>query len=97
MRNSQKYLQNAGDLDVFDYRGQEIIGIHDRNNPITITPVGLMAAAHAEGHGKAQAYIKYQKKNGWVSDFDELDQETRLRYLRIETRLRKFENVQYND
>ena len=56
-----------------------------------------MAAAHAEGHGKVRAYVKHQRENGWVSDFDKLDEETRLRFLRIETRLRKFENVKYND
>ena len=97
MRNSRKYLQDAGDLDVFDYRGQKIIGIYDPSQPTTITPVGLMAAAHAEGHGKVRAYIKHQRKNGWISDFDALDDDTRLRYQRIETRLRKFKNVQYND
>ena len=97
MRNTQKYLRDAGNLDVFDYLRQKIIGIFDPTKPITITPVGLMAAAHAEGHGKVRAFIKHQKKNGWVSDFDDLDEETRGRYLRIETRLRKFENVQYND
>ena len=95
MENNQKYLHGGlGTLDVFDYRGQKIVGIV---RTFKITPVGLMAAAHAEGHGGVRAYIKYQKKNGWVSDFDELDDKTRMRYPRIEIRLRKFESMPYND
>ncbi len=79
---------------MFDFRGQEIAGIIGN---FKVTPVGLMAAAHAEGQGRVRAYIEYQQNNGWRSSFDNLNEDTRLRYLRIETRLREFENVQYND
>ena len=104
MANMERYL-HSGRYDAFDYVGQEIVGIKTQEiaamgsvgTPITISPVGLMAAAHRWGDGGVRSYIDYQIENDWVSNFEGLDEDTRNKYLAIETRLRVFENVAYND
>ena len=95
MRNNERYLHGARDeLDVFDFRGQEIVGI---SGSFGVTPVGLMAAAHRWGAGGVRSYIDHQIENGWVSDFEGLDKDTRDKFQAIETRLREFRKVAYND
>ena len=91
MDHIERYMHGAGDeLDLFDLRGQQIVGIHDRNNPITITPVGLMAAGHRWGAEGVRDYMEHVEKNGWVRNFDKLNKDKRDKYLAIETRLRTF-------
>ena len=95
MRNNEGYLHGARDeLDVFDFRGQEIVGVI---GSFKVTPVGLMAAAHRWGAGGVRSYFDHQIENSWVSSFEGLDKGTRDKYLAIETRLREFENVAYNN
>ena len=104
MANMERYLR-GGHYDAFDYVGQEIVGIKaqemaamgDVAIPITISPVGLMAAAHRWGDGGVRSYIDHQIESDWVSNFEGLDKDTRDKYIAIETRLREFENVAYND
>ena len=84
MDHIEGYLHGASDeLDLFDLRGQQIVGIHDRNKRITITPVGLMAAGHRWGGKGLRDYMEHLEKNGWVSNFEDLDESTREKYLAI--------------
>ena len=95
MKHNDQYLHGARNtLDVFDYRGQMVMGLEGN---FRITPVGFMAAAHRRGHGDVRAYIRHQEENGWVSDFDGLDGDWPEIFKQIETRLRTFENVPYVD
>ena len=104
MANMERYLR-GGHYDAFDYVGQEIVGIKaqemaamgDVAIAITISPVGLMAAAHRWGDGGVRSYIDHQIESDWVSNFEGLDKDTRDKHIAIETRLREFENVAYND
>ena len=66
---TELYLHEVGDFDAFDYRGQEIAGIaaHFR-----ITPAGIMAAAHRQGHAKVRAYIRHLERRNWISSLDGL-------------------------
>ena len=94
MENNDRYLRKAGSFNAFDYRGQRINGLEGN---FQITPGGLMAAAHRRGWGKVLAYLEHQEKSNWESDFDGLDGDLPKIFKQIETRLRTFENVQYND
>ncbi len=97
MDHIEGYMRGGEDeLDLFDLRGQQIIGIHDPSKPITITPVGLMAAGHRWGAEGTRAYMEHLEKNGWVSDFSRLDGDTAKKFMAIETRLRKFQNASYD-
>ena len=55
MKHNDQYLHGARNtLDVFDYRGQMVMGLEGN---FRITPVGFMAAAHRRGHGDVRAHI----------------------------------------
>ena len=95
MSVTEGYVHEGGDFDAFDYRGQEIDGV--LGIKFSISPVGMMAAAHRWGAGGLRDYIKHLRKNNWVSNFDEFDDENKKKYLAIETRLREFENAPYSD
>ena len=90
----ERYLRVEGDFDAFDYVGQEIDGVVDS---FRITPAGLIAAAHRRGHVWVLRYLEHQRKNGWVTSFEDVDADTEKQFRIVETRLRKFENVPYND
>ena len=96
MAVTESYLHGGRNrFDAFDHRGQEIDGV--LGIKFTISPVGLMAAAHRWGAGGVRDYIRHLEKNNWVSNFDEFDDETKKKYRAIEKRLREFENAPYND
>ena len=66
MDHIEGYMHGGRDeLDLFDPRGQQIVGIFDPSEPITITPVGLMAAGHRWGADGTRAYMEHLEKNGW--------------------------------
>jgi peptidoglycan hydrolase-like protein with peptidoglycan-binding domain len=99
----RKALDNFG---AFDKAGQNVKGL---KAGFSITENGLLAAAHREGEGVVLDYLKHQEKNGWKSNFDNLDPKMRRwdikdasgkvtrtaedRFRAIETRIRTFENV----
>lgn len=41
---------------------------------------GVLAAAHREGEGTVEAYLKHQEKNGWTSRFDNLDPKVKAKF-----------------
>ena len=97
MDHIEGYMHGAGDeLDLFDLRGQQIVGVLDPNKPITITPVGLMAAGHRWGAQGVRDYMEHLEENGWVSDFDKLPPKIAKEFKAIEKRLRIFQNMPYN-
>ena len=97
MDHIEGYMRGASDeLDLFDLRGQQIVGILDPSKPITVTPVGLMAVGHRWGAQGIRDYMEHLEKNGWVSNFDELPPEIAKKFKAIERRLRVFQNGSYN-
>ena len=67
---------------------QNIIGI---KAPFTVTESGLVAAAHGQGAEGVRQYLDYLESMGWKSDVDKIaDEDTRRKFLAIETRLRRF-------
>lgn len=67
----------------FGYVGKQIEG---RTAPFTVTPAGLVAAAHREGAPATIRYLTKVENAGFVSRHTELTPEN----LRVETRLRTF-------
>ncbi|MBF0356487.1 MAG: peptidoglycan-binding protein [Alphaproteobacteria bacterium] len=58
------------------HRGQEIDGVVGK---FKITDAGLVAAAHRDGEGVVKDYLSHQKKNGWKSDFSNIDSDVAKR------------------
>ena len=70
--------------------GQQIDGLQAK---FTVTDDGLIAAAHREGAGAVNSYLRHQRKNGWKSNFSSLPPITEGVFKKVETRLREFEKV----
>ncbi len=74
--NQEEYVRNLGEL---RHLGQEITGIGGQEHPGVIEPTfpitegGLIAAAHRQGVKVLRMYLEHQKRNGWKSDFSNID------------------------
>lgn len=102
----ERKRKTLDDFGAFEKTGQNVKGL---KADFSITENGLLAAAHREGEGVVLDYLKHQEKNGWKSNFDNLDPKMRRwdlkdasgkvtrtaedRFRAIETRIRTFENV----
>ncbi|MBT8002144.1 MAG: hypothetical protein HN578_04405 [Rhodospirillales bacterium] len=54
----------------------------------------MLAAAHRRGNGMLSMYLEHLKSNNYKSDASKFPPEHNDEFLEIETRLRKFENIQ---
>jgi hypothetical protein len=88
MRAKQKNLKNLG---VLKTQGQVFRGV--KGTDIKITEAGLIAAAHREGQSRVGDYINHIRKQGWKSDAANFPNGTGDSYLKVETRLRQFQNT----
>jgi hypothetical protein len=61
----------------------------------SVTAGGMVAAAHRKGIGDLIQYLKFQRDNGWKSDFSGLTESKKESYLAIETRLLQFQNLKH--
>jgi len=68
--------------------GKKIDGI---KSEIKITHPGLVAASHRQGAQKVRDYLNHLKSHDWKSDASTFGK-NRKAYLRVETRLREYQN-----
>ncbi|MBF0166477.1 MAG: hypothetical protein HQL45_02500, partial [Alphaproteobacteria bacterium] len=61
------------------HKGQEVDGVAGK---FKITDAGLVAAAHRDGQGVVKDYLDHQQKNGWKSDFSNIDPKVSARWDR---------------
>lgn len=88
-----KYLKNNGSL---NYLGREINGKVD---DFKITVAGLLAAAHKEGAGGVNKYLRKLEKNekgDYYLPYQKYKGDTLRSLLAVETRLREFEKLGKN-
>jgi len=71
------------------YIGQKIDGI---KAGIKITRSNLIAAAHRQGAGNVNKYLKYMKSHNWKSDFSDVREKEADMYKSVETRLRLYQH-----
>ena len=96
MRHYDNQLKSKG---AYQHLGQSIEGLIGER--ITITPSGLLAAAHRQGAEKVRQYLQHQRESGWNTRkwMDQLEwtnpeQATKLKS--VEYRLRRLQDVRYN-
>ncbi len=82
------YDRQARALGVDRYAGQVITGLN--GSRIRITRAGIIAAGHREGVGNLSKYLS-RKLTGKMPP----NEQSRTHDIRVETRLREFENVAY--
>lgn len=92
MKANERFLKNNGST---KFLNQQVDGIKAQ---FKISLSGLLAAAHREGAKQVRRYLEHQKAHGWKSDpttFPKNPPDRAQRFLNIETRLRKFENISH--
>lgn len=91
MEKMESYVKKTG---AFKSIGVEIKGLKAN---FKISKAGLMSAAHRQGQVNVAKYLEFQKANGWKSDFSKLSPREQGEFKSIETALRTYEHIPYDD
>ena len=91
MEKMESYVKKTG---AFKSIGVEIKGLKAN---FKISKAGLMSAAHRQGQVNVAKYLEFQKANGWKSDFSKLSPRQQGEFKSIETALRTYEHISYDD
>jgi len=91
MEKMESYVKKTG---AFKSIGVEIKGLKAN---FKISKAGLMSAAHRQGQVNVAKYLEFQKANGWKSDFSKLSPRQQGEFKSIETALRTYEHIPYDD
>lgn len=91
MGKMESYVKKTG---AFKSIGVEIKGLKAN---FKISKAGLMSAAHRQGQVNVAKYLEFQKANGWKSDFSKLSPRQQGEFKSIETALRTYEHIPYDD
>ena len=90
LERTERALRNKG---ATVHIGRTFKGIKAK---ITITPSGLLAAAHRRGAGNVALYLDHLKRHNWISDRSTFpDGKLEEIFLNVETRVRLFQATQH--